>query len=105
VTKRFTSVLPGIAAFSAVLGTGCDDGHLRGSVSPSSDKSTYLVVADNNGGGCGQIFVDGKAWPHAIGVRGPIRPGEHGISCGDPASDIKFSVPAGVVFTFDYWGP
>ena len=105
MTKRFTSVLPGIGAFAAVLIAGCDDGHLRGSVSPSSDKDTYLVVADNNGGGCGQIFVDGKAWPHALGVRGLIRPGEHGISCGDPASDIKFTVPAGVVFTFDYWGP
>lgn len=105
MSKRLTSVLPCLAALAAVLGAGCDDGHLRGSVSPSPDKSTYLVVADDNGGGCGQIFVDGKVWPHAIGVRGPIQPGDHGISCGDAAPNITFSVPSGVVFTFDYWGP
>ncbi len=38
----------------------CDDSNLRGSVTISGDGKTYLAVVDDNGGGCGPIFVDGK---------------------------------------------
>jgi hypothetical protein len=81
---------------------GCSDGHLRGSVEKSSDGKTYLVVADNNGGQCGPLKVDGKVWAHRINEAGLIEPGIHTIECG---GEISFAIPAGVVFKFDYWGP
>lgn len=80
---------------------GCG-GHLRGKVSPSPDGKTYLAVVDDNGGGCGPIRVDGEVWPHPIGQAGLIAPGEHRIECG---GEIVFTIPPGVVFQFDYWGP
>ena len=80
----------------------CDDGYLRGSVATSADGKTYLEVLDDNGGQCGPLIVDGKPWPHAIGVAGPIQPGTHRIECG---GEIEFTVPSGTVFSFDYWGP
>ena len=82
--------------------TGCDDGHLRGSVTPSNDGQTYLVVVNDNGGKCGPLLVDRKPWPHKIGEAGPISPGVHRIECG---SWLEFEVPPGVIFKFDYWGP
>lgn len=91
-----------VVVLFAILLTGCDDGHLRGSVTPSEDGGTYLAVVDDNGGHCGPILVDGERWPHAIGVAGEIDPGEHEIECG---GSIRFSIPPGVVFSFDYWGP
>ena len=86
----------------AALILGCGDGHLRGQVSPSPDGRTYLVVADDNGGRCGPIRVDGSLWPHAVGERGQIEPGRHTIECG---TELSFEIPEGVVFSFDYWGP
>jgi len=59
-------------------------------------------VEDDNGGGCGPILVDGKPWPHAIGVAGPIAPDKHSIECGN---DIQFAIRPGTIFRFDYWGP
>jgi len=94
-----------IAAFvplACLALAGCDDGHLRGSVASSNDGGTYLVVADDNGGACGPLSLDGKPWPHAIGERGRVSPGRHRIECG---GSIEFDIPEGVVFTFDYWGP
>lgn len=82
--------------------TGCDDGHLRGSVSPSSDGGTYLAVVDDNGGKCGPLLLDGKPWPHRIGEPGPVSPGRHRIECG---GWVVFEIPKGVVYKFDYWGP
>ena len=86
----------------AALSSGCDDGHLRGSVTPSDDDRTYLAVVDDNGGQCGPILVDGEKWPYAIGQPGPIEPGRHTIECGGA---LSFEIPAGVVYSFDYWGP
>lgn len=80
----------------------CDDGHLRGAVTPSKDGKTYLAVVDDNGGGCGPILVDGKLWAHEIGVSSPISPGRHTIECG---GSIEFDIPQGVIYRFDYWGP
>jgi hypothetical protein len=82
--------------------TACDDGHLRGSVVPSSDGKTYLSVVDDNGGECGPLTVDGQPWTYPIGQPGPIQSGRHKISCG---TEIEFIIPSGVVFSFDYWGP
>ncbi|MBV9072753.1 MAG: hypothetical protein JOZ10_03895 [Acidobacteria bacterium] len=75
---------------------------LRGSYTGSRDGKSYLIVADDNGGGCGPIEVDGKIWAYAKGTPGPIGPGWHHIKCGE---EIEFRVPAGVVYSFDYWGP
>ena len=84
--------------------TACsnENSHLRGSVTPSTDGKTYLTVVDDNGGGCGPILVDGERWPYAIGEAGEISPGVHEIACGGA---LKFEIPEGVVFRFDYWGP
>jgi hypothetical protein len=59
---------------------------------------------DDNGGGCGPIKVDGKVWLFSIGRAGRIEPGSHTIECGCGGS-IKFEIPKGVLFKFDYWGP
>lgn len=63
-----------IICMSGML-SGCDDGYLRGSVTPSHDGNTYLAVVDNNGGKCGTIFVDGKRWEYKINENGIITPG------------------------------
>lgn len=77
---------------------------LRGKVEKSSDGKTYLAIVDNNGGGCGAIYVDGKVWPHPIGKAAPIEPGSHTIACPKDAK-IEFNIQSGVVFKFSYWGP
>jgi hypothetical protein len=90
-------------ALTAILAlAACDDGHLRGAVSKSPDGKTYFAVLDDNGGKCGPLKVDGVVWPLPIGKVVPFKPGNHTISCG---AEIAFSVPAGVIFKFDYWGP
>lgn len=76
------------------------DSHLRGSVQPSSDGKTYLLVAEGNN--CDSIKVDGKSWDYPIGVAGEINPGVHIINCN---GEIEFRIPEKVVFKFDYWGP
>jgi hypothetical protein len=81
---------------------GCTDRDLRGYSERSQDGRTYLVVDDDNGGGCGPILVDGKQWPHALHTAGPIGPGEHVIECG---GEIGFKIKRGTTFHFDYWGP
>lgn len=91
-----------IAAALLFLLVACDDGHLRGAVSESPDGRTYFGVIDDNGGHCGPLTVDGAVWPHPIGQVVVFEPGTHTISCG---GEISFTVPAGTVFKFDYWGP
>ena len=87
--------------FIAVLAcVSCNDGHLRGTVEQSQDGDTYLVVTEGNN--CDHIKIDGVEWPHAIGVTGAIDPGEHAIDCN---GEIRFTIPAGSVFKFNYWGP
>jgi hypothetical protein len=104
VTQR----TPQLATFFLLFLGGCDDGHLRGAVTPSTDGKTYLAVVDDNGGECGPIYVDGRPWKKPLEEPREIRPGVHKIACepvqGDDGS-ISFRVPAGVVFRFDYWGP
>ncbi len=97
--KKLSLIFPII---SAALFVGCDDGFLRGRVEKSTDGKTYLAVVDDNGGHCGPLTVDGKIWPYKINEVGPITPGGHVIDCG---GSISFTVPAGVIFKFDYWGP
>ena len=101
--------IPGISqclrfiAIVAALSLGrCDDGHLRGAVTKSTDGKTYFAVVDDNGGACGRLKVDGVVWHHPIGKVVPIQAGRHTISCG---GEIEFVVPQGVIFKFDYWGP
>jgi hypothetical protein len=89
-----------LAAFVVVA--GCDDGELRGAVSRSADGGTYFGVSDGDGGGCGQIYVDGKPWTHAQDVVAPIAPGAHTIKI---CSEIAFNIAPGTTYLFDYWGP
>lgn len=77
-----------------------DPGPLRGSVTPSVDGKSYLVI--DAAGGCGPIKVDGKPWKR--GAMQVIRPGDHEIS--DCGSSLGIQIPPRVVFKFnDYWGP
>ena len=87
---------------AAILLSACDDGELRGRTTDSKDGKTYLIVADDNGGQCGPILVDGKVWPHALDAPGAVSPGDHRIACG---SEIEFRIDSGKTFRFDYWGP
>jgi hypothetical protein len=87
---------------AAIFATGCDDGELRGRTDDSKDGKTYLIVADDNGGHCGPIRVDGKVWPHALNVPGAVAPGDHRIECG---GEIEFRIDSGKTFRVDYWGP
>jgi hypothetical protein len=82
--------------------TSCEQGSLRGNVEPSKNGKTYLVIKDDNGGACGPITLDGKVWPHSIGVAGEVAPGPHMISCG---GSIEFIIEQSTIFYFDYWGP
>lgn len=94
-----------------LLAAGCEgDGHLRGHVTASRDGHTYLAIEDDNGGHCGDLIIDGAVWQRSPGVAAPISPGLHDIDCGSlanyrPENAIRFEIPAGVVFHFDYWGP
>ncbi|HVN22071.1 MAG TPA: hypothetical protein VMU05_25010 [Dongiaceae bacterium] len=90
-----------ISVFLLVL-VACSSRELRGTSTPSNDGKTYLVVADDNGGHCGPIKVDGRTWPHPVGEPGQIEPGDHTIECG---GEIGFRIRPGVVFRFNYWGP
>lgn len=91
-------------AFFLLLSTSCSDGELRGKSKPSPDGQTYLVVEDDNGGACGQLFVDGEPWNTPLHEAGPVQPDAHAIACGDGAS-ISFEIREGTTFHFDYWGP
>ena len=99
---RAAPVAVSIIALLTLFCAACTDQDLRGSSTASPDGKTYLVVADDNGGHCGPIKVDGKPWPYAIGKAGRIDPGSHTIECGGA---ITFNIGSGVVFKFDYWGP
>jgi hypothetical protein len=80
----------------------CAERELRGRSTRSPDGQTYLVIADDNGGQCGPLRVDGAVWPHAVGVAGRIQPGEHTVACG---TEVTIRVDSGRTFRFDYWGP
>jgi hypothetical protein len=81
---------------------GCEDHDLRGRFSKSMDGKTYLAVTDDNGGKCGPLTVDGKNWEKPIDRPREIVPGDHVVKCG---GEIGFTVPAGVTYKFNYWGP
>lgn len=90
--------------------TACSNRELRGKTENSSDKKTYLIVEDNQGGKCGDIYVDGKIWNYKIGQAGQIEPGVHKIACVDNPHEAKemsisFNIPNETIFKFDYWGP
>jgi len=91
-----------IAAVVCLLASSCRSRELRGTVEASPDGQTYLAVEALNGSACETAAVDGKPWPHAPKVPGPIRPGTHRIDCG---GSIDFEIRAGTTFRFDYWGP
>lgn len=92
----------GIALSVAGIFYFADRKPLRGSIKNSEDGKTYLIIADDNRTACREILVDGRKWPHPKNVPGEVMPGSHLLHCG---GEIQFDIPAGVVFTFDYWGP
>ena len=97
------SVLRHRLRWLALLATvGCTSRQLRGRSTPSENGGTYLVIADDNGGRCGPLHVDGVPWPHAVGAPGAVRPGEHVVECG---TKITIRVDSATTFRLDYWGP
>ena len=91
------------AAIVALTLFGCSGNtQLRGIVEKSTDGHTYLVVADDNGGQCGALLLDGTPWKHGLNVRGRVAPGIHRLECG---TSLEFRIDSGIVFTFNYWGP
>ena len=69
-----------------------------------------MIVEDDNGGQCGDIYVDGKIWSYKIGQAGEIAAGTHEIACADNPNEAKemavgFTIKEGTKFKFDYWGP
>ena len=99
---KILRVLIAFCILNLVACTKSSNRDLRGSTTVSKDAKTYLVIADNNGGGCGPIYVDNKIWDHKLNEQGEISAGPHKIKCG---TEIQFEIPTGKVFTFDYWGP
>jgi hypothetical protein len=79
----------------------CRHSDLRGSWSKSEDGFTYLVVAEKNCDDC-PMLVDGRRWKYAVGEAGRIDPGTHRI---ENPGEIEFTVPAGTIYRFKYWGP
>ena len=91
------------AVAAALLQVGCSgDGELRGAVTKSEDGGTYFGVDDDDGGGCGPIYVDGELWPHPLHSVAPIQPGKHTIKI---CTEMSFEVATGTTYRFDYWGP
>jgi len=82
--------------------TACGAHDLRGGSSPSRDGRTYLIIADDNGGKCGPLLVDGVVWPYAINSPGEVRPGRHVIACG---TEMPVQVDSAKTYRFTYWGP
>ncbi len=103
--SRVSSYLHCLAlGVGASLLINCGGAELRGKSVPSPDGKTYLVVDDNNGGSCGPIQVDGRAWPFPLHTPGPIEPGVHKIQCGT-SGGAEFEIKAAHTFHFNYWGP
>jgi hypothetical protein len=94
---------PRLALLGLVATIGCTrDDDIRGESERSPDGGTYLIIADDNGGQCGPMLVDGAVWPHRIDEPGPVRPGPHVIACG---TEMSVQVDSGHTYRFDYWGP
>ena len=109
LTRRHLRLREGLARFrfglAAVALAGCADGDIRGRSIPSRDGHTYLIIADDNGGHCGSLRVDGKVWPHPADSAGRVTPGEHTIACGSDDSGFTVRVDSAQTYRFDYWGP
>lgn len=99
-SHRITLVVLILTSIS--LSNSCTSRNLRGWWESSGDGKTYLVVEDDNGGGCGPIKLNGDLWPHRIGEKGEVFAGVHTISCG---GSIGFEIKPETIFHFDYWGP
>ena len=99
-THRITLAI--FATILSVASVACEESDLRGSWKKSKDGKTYLIVEDDNGGGC-LLLVDGKPWTHHVGDWVLIEPGNHNISCG--FGHFPFVIQDGFVYKFRYWGP
>jgi len=82
--------------------SACAKRSLRGHSLPSKDGRTYLVIDELNGSACVRPLLDGRPWPHPVGVPGSVSPGKHRITCG---GEIEFVIEPRTTFHFDYWGP
>lgn len=96
-----------VAALLALVSTtpSCPGSELRGRSVESPDGQTYLVIADDGGGSCDPLLVDGRVWTAGHREAEPVEPGMHVVQCGHGDSGISFEVRPGTVFHFDYWGP
>ena len=81
----------------------CGKKDLRGQSTASADGRTYLLIAESPG--CAAFRVDGKPWPHGLGVPGAVPAGQRELSCSDGSNQVELEVKPGQTFRFDYWGP
>ncbi len=93
--------VPSIFMLSTVLIAACS-GEMRGTQEPSTDGKTYLLFEELDGPTCRTVFVNGKAWPHKLGVAGEVKPGETVVKC---SGEVGIVVKPGHTFRFNYWGP
>ncbi len=87
---------------------GCSNRDLRGWWADSDDGQTYFVLEDTNSENCPPVFIDSKEVVTAIGSKVHISAGNHSITCGKAGEidqGVEFTVPPGVIYHFDYWGP
>jgi hypothetical protein len=89
-----------LLAFCALL-AACSS-ELRGSQAPSPDGGTYLVFEELDGPACETVYVNGKVWPHKVGIAGRVEPGKTIAKCW---GEIGFIVKPGHTFRVNYWGP
>jgi hypothetical protein len=86
------------------LAPACGKRDLRGTVKPSPDGKTYLVLDDDKNGAC-PLELDGHSWTAKKGLAVAVTPGVHEIDCIGSKPGTSFEVRAGTTFHFDYWGP
>jgi hypothetical protein len=95
----FRSIL---VAGLALATTTCVNRNLRGWMEASPDGKTYLAIENDYSSDCQPIRLDGKPWLHRLSEKAAVEPGVHRI---DACGEIRFEIPKGTVFHFDYWGP
>ena len=96
-----TNIAASLVALCVAALSACS-GELRGTQTPTPDGKTYLIFEQLDGPACTTVYVNGRIWPHPVGVAGKIEPGETAIKCW---GEHRVTIRAGHTFRFNYWGP